>query len=163
MFNFDIHANDTFNIETDSIIIVSSPENGTVNLNDDLTIDYIPNKDFCGEIDSFMYVIHGPFGSDMATVYIDVLCEDLTIFNGISPNGDGINDSFTITGIESLPNNTMTIFNRWGNQVYFTHGYTNDNGWRGTWNGKNLPDGTYFYLLDTGDGRKLTGYIQIHR
>ncbi len=163
VLNFDLQANDTFNVETDSIIITSNPYYGTVRANIDGTFNYIPDEDFCGEIDSFTYIIIGPFGTDEATVYIDLLCEDLTIFNGISPNGDGINDSFTITGIEAFQNNTVVIFNRWGNQVFYRQGYTNDYGWEGRWNGRPLPDGTYFYVVDTGEGRKFTGYIQIHR
>ncbi len=163
VFNFDITVNDTFDINTDSLIIVSSPNYGTVVLNDDLTIDYIPDLDFCGEVDSFTYIIVGQFGTATATVYLDILCEDLTIFNGFSPNGDYINDSFVITGIESFANNTLIIFNRWGNQVFYKEGYSNDNGWDGTWKGSPLPDGTYFYLLDTGEGREFSGYVQINR
>jgi len=163
VLNYDISKNDTFNILTDSFMIVQSPIFGTVHLNDDFTIDYIPDTDMCGELDSFVYIINGPNGIDMATVYIDILCEDLTIFNGFSPNEDGINDFFTISGIESFRTNKISIFNRWGNQIYYKEGYTNDNGWDGTWQGKELPDGTYFYLLDDGEGNFFSGYVQINR
>jgi gliding motility-associated-like protein len=161
VFKFDIMANDTFNLETDSLVILSSPENGTLRVNDNGTIDYIPDADFCGELDSFDYMISGPFGSSVATVTIDVLCEDLTIFNGFSPNGDGINDTFTITGIEFFANNRVLIFNRWGNQVFYAQGYANT--WRGTWENRPLPDGTYFYVVDDGEGNKYSGYVQINR
>jgi len=163
VFDFDITVNDTFDIATDSIVIVQDPQNGDVTVNDDFTIDYIPNPNFCGEIDSFTYMIVGQFGTDTATVYIDVLCQDLTIFNGFSPNGDGVNDFFIITGIESYPNNTLIIFNRWGNQVFLEQGYSNDAPWDGSWEDKPLPDGTYFYVLDDGQGGDYSGYIQIHR
>ena len=163
ILNFDITINDTLDIDVDSIVIISNPLNGTVQLNNDFTIDYIPDLDYCGELDSFMYMIVGPSGTDLATVYVDVLCDELTVFNGISPNGDHINDTFVISGIEGYRDNVLTIFNRWGNQVYFKQGYTNDNGWDGTWEGKLLPDGTYFYVLDTGRGTTLSGYVQIHR
>ena len=161
VLNFDISINDTLNILTDSVIIISSPENGSVHLNDDLSINYTPDPGFCGEVDVFEYMITGPFGTDVATVYIDVLCEDLTIFNGFSPNGDGINDTFTISGIEAFANNTVLIFNRWGNQVFYKEGYQND--WNGTWLNRPLPDGTYFYLLYDGLGNHYTGYVQLNR
>ena len=54
------------------------------------------------------------------------------------------------------------IFNRWGNEVYAKGGYNND--WDGTWQGdKELPAGTYFYILDDGEGEKYSGYLQINR
>jgi gliding motility-associated-like protein len=163
IINFDVTKNDTFNIQTDSIMIVQSPMFGTVQMNSDFTIDYIPDTDVCGKLDSFVYIINGPNGMDQATVYIDILCEDLTIFNGFSPNGDGINDFFEVVGIESFRDNELTIFNRWGNQVYYKIGYTNENGWDGTWEGRPLPDGTYFYVLDDGEGTIFSGYVQINR
>jgi gliding motility-associated-like protein len=97
-------------------------------------------------------------------VFLDVICNDIIIYTGFSPNGDGVNDNFTIEGIEEYPNNNLLIFNRWGNRVLLKSGYLND--WSGTWDGdKMLPDGTYFYILELNDdkGRKFSGYIQIHR
>jgi gliding motility-associated-like protein len=90
---------------------------------------------------------------------------------GFSPDGDGVNDGFVIKGIENYPQNTLTIFNRWGNKVYEQSPY--DNSWGG--NAENsggvvigqgaLPNGTYFYVLDFGvDGVKpITGYIVIKK
>ena len=79
--------------------------------------------------------------------------------------GDNVNDYFTIENIEDFPNNKLLIFNRWGNMVHFKEGYLND--WDGVWEGKALPDGTYFYVLeytnDAGEEKKLSGYVQIHR
>ncbi|MES2627950.1 MAG: ice-binding family protein, partial [Bacteroidota bacterium] len=75
---------------------------------------------------------------------------------GFSPNGDGTNDRFVIAGIEYYPTNTLTVFNRWGDKVYETDSYSNN--WNGDSNrglrvGSNeLPAGTYFYVLDLGDG-----------
>ena len=51
---------------------------------------------------------------------------DIFIPNGISPNGDGINDALMIKGLELYPDNEIAIFNRWGNQVYSASPYTND-------------------------------------
>ncbi|UPZ14215.1 PKD domain-containing protein [Flavobacterium humidisoli] len=86
----------------------------------------------------------------------------LKIYNEFSPNDDGQNDFFYIDCIERYPNNQLEIFNRWGNLVYYQKGYKN------TWDGKEegsaktLPEGTYFYILDLGDGSKKTsGWVYL--
>ena len=150
-------------METAQLNILTDPQFGQRELNSYNTINYYPNRDFCGEVDSFRYSIVTAFGTAEATVYIEILCEDITIFNGFSPNGDGTNDTFTITGIELYPDNIIHIYNRWGALVYLQRGYTNVQGWDGTWQGKHLPDGTYFYVVDIGRGEKFSGYVQIHR
>ncbi|WP_125721027.1 PKD domain-containing protein [Flavobacterium ustbae] len=78
------------------------------------------------------------------------------IYNEFSPNDDGQNDTFYIDCIERYPDNQLEIFNRWGNLVYYKKGY--DNTWDGKADGsaKTLPEGTYFYILDLGDGSKKT-------
>jgi gliding motility-associated-like protein len=95
-----------------------------------------------------------------------VACDDLVIFSGFSPNGDGINDFFKILGIEDFPNNRVLIFNRWGNEVFDVEGYDNSDAksFKGRFGDKTLPDGTYFYVIDLGgeDGCR-SGYLQIHR
>ncbi len=102
------------------------------------------------------------------TISVDVTCITLTIPGGFSPNGDGYNDVFVISKIEDYPDNMLRIFNRWGNMVYEMHDY--DNSWNGTsnvsmlMNGNPLPDGTYYYVLDLGNGNEiLTGYIVLRR
>ncbi|WP_317899359.1 gliding motility-associated C-terminal domain-containing protein [Aurantibacillus circumpalustris] len=89
----------------------------------------------------------------------------LFIPEGFSPDGDNINPFFVIQGLSTSGNNEITIFNRWGNKVYYNANY--DNTWDGTPNvsgtlGKNkLPQGTYFYILDMkGSGQKaITGFV----
>lgn len=62
--------------------------------------------------------------------------------NVITPNGDGKNDVLYIDGLELYPDHTLSIFNRWGSEVYRSKGpYKND------WNGNGLNEGTYYYLL----------------
>ncbi len=63
-----------------------------------------------------------------------------------SPNGDGRNDFFTVPFIEFFPENSFTVINRWGDVVYTANPYQND--WAGTYDGKPLPQGTYYYLLE---------------
>jgi gliding motility-associated-like protein len=96
---------------------------------------------------------------------------DILVFNGISRNGDGQNDIFEISCIQDFPNNTVKIFNRAGTLVYETKGYDNSEKYfNGTSNeglslmGKELPDGTYFYIIDKGNGSKpRTGYLELLR
>ena len=96
---------------------------------------------------------------DVANIYITNGCNKLIIYTGFSPNGDGVNDYFTLEGIEEFPQTEVTIFNRWGNEVFTSKDYKND--WSGTWNNKTLPGGTYFYKIGLKDGSRFAGYVQI--
>jgi gliding motility-associated-like protein len=91
--------------------------------------------------------------------------DELAMPEGVSPNGDMQNDFFVIKGIESYPNNLLTIYNRWGNVVYEQSGYNNE--WQGQNNkGEPLPDGTYYAIFQpSGDSgvEPLTGYIDLRR
>lgn len=82
---------------------------------------------------------------------------------GFSPNGDDLNDRFEIQGINQYTNSSMTILSRWGKEVFKASPYLNT--FDGTWEGNRLPDGTYFYILDLGEGDEepFKGYIVIHR
>ncbi|MEL6865116.1 MAG: gliding motility-associated C-terminal domain-containing protein, partial [Bacteroidota bacterium] len=156
-------ANDSLNGSLVDIFIITDPLFGQVEINPDFTFTYVPDPNVCEVTDSFEYVIVTETGSDTATVSIFVMCDQLTIFSGFSPNDDGINDTFTILGIENFPNNRVYIFNRWGNEVYVQRGYTQANAWDGRWKGNDLPDGTYFYVIEDGEGNKFSGYVQLHR
>jgi gliding motility-associated-like protein len=108
-------------------------------------------------------------GSSFQDPCSPLLCLDITIPNTITPDGDGINDSFVISGLENYPNNSITIFNRWGSEVFFAAPYLND--WFGTsinqlnLGGDELPTGTFYYILELGDTQKQVkkGYIFIQR
>ena len=159
----EILLNDTINGELADLYLLDQPQFGTVTLDANGVAIYQPNGADCDPIqpDRFTYVLCNPVGCDTATVFVTVDCEEFIIFSGFSPNGDGVNDFFTIRGVERLPGNHLLVFNRWGNQVYEAWDYKND--WDGTWNGKKLPDGTYFYIFEDGRGNTFTGYVQINR
>lgn len=87
-------------------------------------------------------------------VNVDSGCQ-IVIPNVFSPNGDGDNDTFYIDGIQGT-NNKVRIFNRWGQVVFEANNYRN------TWDGRNVPDGTYFYevVVEGGEG-PFTGHLTI--
>jgi gliding motility-associated-like protein len=101
--------------------------------------------------------------------------DDLEIFNAVTPNGNGENDVFTIRNIELYPNNTLTIFNRWGIVVYEADGYGQNNTYfkgisegRSTINkSEELPIGTYFYVLrylnSNGISKQRSGYLYLNK
>jgi gliding motility-associated-like protein len=102
------------------------------------------------------------------TVLVSVTCDTLSIPNGFSPNGDNFNDYFVITNLERYPNANLKIFNRWGLLVFEMDKY--DNTWNGLSNsdlirlGEELPDGTYYYLLDLkNDEKPLNGFVVLRR
>jgi len=127
-------------------------------------VTYTPDADYCG-VDSFLYQITDLRGKrSSAVVSVRVICDKVLIFNGISPNGDDSNDDWQILGIEHFPENEVSVFNRWGNLVFQQKGYDNQHAWNGQWNGRDLPDGTYFYLIKLGAGQEpISGYLQIMR
>lgn len=122
-----------------------------------------------GEIDFFQSGV-GTFNitytleCESITKSITIEACDIIIPEFLSIDGDGVNDKFEIVGIEYFPNNSLTIFNRWGEKLYQKTPY--DNSWDGTMeNGSKVPAGTYFMIFDYGDTKnKLepkTGFISI--
>ena len=142
--------NDTLNGILDTIYIVEDATFGNLLIDSDGSIIYDPGEDYCNddEPDSFQYAICNENGCDTTTVFIYIPCDEILIYTGVSPNGDGFNDVFYIQGVEQYPNNKLMIFNRWGNLVYEARGYLNT--WNGEYKNKALPDGTYFYIFEDG-------------
>ena len=86
---------------------------------------------------------------------------NLVVPNVITPNGDGKNDKFIITGLGRYPNSEISIFNRWDNMVYHSSDYNND------WDGSGLNTGTYYYvlklLLPSGNYEIKKGWVMLLR
>lgn len=108
----------------------------------------------------------------VALVTILVKDDDCSFIpNIITPNDDEVNDYFTIPCLDSgvFRDNTLVIYNQWGDKVFEAKGYTNDpqTAWRGRLNnepGKDLPDGVYFYVFTTGTNEPpRKGFIEIYR
>ena len=99
--------------------------------------------------------------SDTASVRIDV-ASTIVFPDGITPNGDGLNEFWVIQLIDEFPDANVKIFNRWGQKVFESKRYVDQ--WDGTNNGKKLPVGTYYYLIDLGPNQeKFTGPITLMR
>jgi gliding motility-associated-like protein len=97
----------------------------------------------------------------------------IKVFNAVSADGDGFNDTLYIQGIECYPSNTVQVFNRWGVKVFDVQGYDNSSKvFRGMSEGRvtanqseGLPNGTYFYVLNyvdlNGSGISKSGYLHL--
>ncbi len=82
--------------------------------------------------------------------------------NVFTPNRDGINDTWVIRYLESYPGCTVEVFNRYGQLIFRSIGYSHP--WDGTFNGKEAPAGTYYYIVDPKNGRqKMSGFVDIVR
>jgi gliding motility-associated-like protein len=83
----------------------------------------------------------------------------LNIPTGFSPNNDGENDSWTITGLENYPKAVIQVFNRWG-QLLFDGGPSNPS-WDGYFQGKLLPTADYYFIIDLGTDEKINGIVTL--
>jgi len=71
------------------------------------------------------------------------------IFTAFSPNGDGVNDTWNIPNLNAYPDCEMKVFNSDGMELFYNKGYTRQ--WDGTHQGKEMPLGTYYYLVRLND------------
>ncbi|MEI8054024.1 MAG: gliding motility-associated C-terminal domain-containing protein [Bacteroidota bacterium] len=85
--------------------------------------------------------------------------------NAFSPNGDGINDKWIVDFDNCASNVRALVYNRYGSKIYESQNYRND--WAGLYNGKPVPDGTYYFVIDftsyTGEKTILKGNVTIIR
>lgn len=95
------------------------------------------------------------------TITIDGTLVNITVPPAFSPNGDVANDLWIIEGIESYPDCTLNIFDGRGRRIYQKKGYTND--WDGTYEGKPVPAGTYYYVFACPASQPVTGSVLVFR
>ena len=83
-----------------------------------------------------------------------------------TPNNDGINDNWIIENMDNYPYCRVNIYNRWGQQIFQSIGYSEYQRWDGTRKGTPLPAGTYFYIVNSGssiDNQTFKGSITLLR
>jgi gliding motility-associated-like protein len=94
-------------------------------------------------------------------VFVTVL-KSPVVPNVFSPNKDGINDTWNIQYLDSYPGCTVEVYDRFGRKILSSQGYNKP--WDGKVNGKDMPVGTYYYIINPKNGRKpLSGSLTILR
>jgi gliding motility-associated-like protein len=124
----------------------------------------IPNP-VCTPLNTTAYTVtvtsvQGCISTDTVIVHLQ---PTIIIPSGITPNGDGKNDSWILSGIELFPDCMVELYNRWGEMIFQSPGYSTN--WDGTYKGKPLPVGTYYYIIDLHDPTipVYTGSVTIMR
>jgi gliding motility-associated-like protein len=106
--------------------------------------------------------LKGSCESARTPVKITVGISGLNIPNTITPNGDGVNDYWSIPGMENYPNAVVQVFTRYGQQVFESHGYAHP--FDGALNGQQLSVGVYYYIINLNSNcNLLTGNLTILR
>ena len=111
---------------------------------------------------TYILTISKPAGCSASDTVSIVVLSDLKAPNAFSPNGDGVNDLWLIKGLTNYPKAEIKIYNRLGQQVYYS-----DSGipWDGTTKGKSLPSGIYYYIINPRSTKTgaINGYVTILR
>lgn len=92
-----------------------------------------------------------------------IVLDALTVNNAFSPNGDGVNELWELDFLLEYPNAEVIVFNRWGQTIFRSVGYAQP--WDGTFDGEQLPIGTYYYIINLNDNTQnfepITGTVTI--
>ncbi len=127
--------------------------NGGELLNDSLASN--PTYLVVNEEQLFVVTVTAPNGCTSVDSMYVYLAPEIDVHTGLTPNGDGINDTWVLGNHQNYPSIQVWIYNRWGDQIFYSAGYTE--GWDGTFKGKDLPIGTYYYIIDINEPEiKLT-------
>jgi gliding motility-associated-like protein len=100
----------------------------------------------------FTVTVTDGFGCTQTATVTVIILNDFKLFpyNLITPNGDGMNDTWVVENIWAYPEAVVVIFNRYGMEVFNGSNY-DLNRWDGTFDGKELPDGAYYYVITHPD------------
>ena len=110
----------------------------------------------------YTLTVTGDGGCEAFDVVKVKVLKGLEIPNVFSPNGDGINDTWSILYLDTYPGSTVQVFDRYGREAFSSRGYPK--AWDGRKNGTELPAGVYYYVIDPKNGRKpYTGSLTILR
>lgn len=172
-FELDFGQTDILNVINNDVLVpgftievLQDPMQGSLLLRPDKNIEYVPDPVFIGA-DEFIYRICSEACPDICSIAtVSLQIGDLNncvVPSLFTPNNDGVNDNFLVPCFEAdiFPNNIVSIFNQWGDEVYRSENYQND--WQGTYNGADLPASTYYYVVEFGDGQMKAGYLILER
>ncbi len=152
---FIVTLNDNISMGPYTLEIIQNPQKGNALHAGNGIIRYSPNVGFVGT-DMLIYRVCATDCPDECSEAIVILKvgneDDCFVPTLFTPNDDGVNDVLIVPCLETerYPQNKIVIFNEWGAAVYVASPYQND--WSGTASGDPLPVGTYFYIMDFGDG-----------
>ncbi|MBN8701568.1 MAG: gliding motility-associated C-terminal domain-containing protein [Bacteroidetes bacterium] len=98
---------------------------------------------------SYTVIVTTSLGCSNSDNVVVTVLPEISFYNGLSPNGDGVNDYWMIDNIQKFPNCLVEVYNRWGELLFSSVGYSNP--WDGTYKGEQLPVGTYYYVINLND------------
>ncbi len=165
--DFNVIFNDEYPLDDFLVKITSGPEYGTLDTLGNGLYSYLADINFAG-VDKLTYELCSEScacSSATVSFYVgdDAACEAPNI---ITPNNDGINDAFVVpclSNIGKYESSQVSIFNQWGDEVFRSQ-RPYENNWKGTFDGQDLPLGTYFYIIDFGNEiEPQSGYLIIQR
>ena len=125
--------------------------------NDNLQMSYTIGETFTATIQNDIIKTLGFQQADV----LPVTELPFIIPGGLSPNGDGINDTWNIQGLEEYPNASISVFDRWGKKLFFST--SGSAPWDGTFDGKELPTADYYYIIELDNGEKYHGVVTLKK
>ena len=107
-----------------------------------------------------LYATNGGCTDSVSHAYYKVIPDkDLLVPNAFSPNGDGINERWEIEQLKQYPACTVSVFNRWGQEVFKSQGYQQP--WDGRFKGQPVPLATYYYVITLPGKKAYSGWVVI--
>lgn len=176
-FSFELDEPDAVLVDTAEIVHLTGENNAEIiaeNFGGVLPLTYILKHESDSIVSTDEHIANLSSGNYSLYVIDDNNClsnkltftildnglKDIIIYDAFSPNNDAVNDLWNIGNISRFRNCKVKIFNTWGNLVFSSDGYAEP--WDGKFNGSELPAGTYYYVIDLGDGSKeLSGPVNI--
>lgn len=122
---------------------------------------YVRGEGGCESSSSCAKYVH-----DSLVCLTDTVNFSVNTFSAFSPNNDDVNDTWIIEGIDSIIQNKVYIYNRWGDLVYYTENYNNiESVWNGdnSLTGERVTVGTFFYVIESNKQRVKSGWVQVIR
>ena len=132
------------NPDTAGIFRLYANENDTTPIDSNVTGEFY--KNIKKSTDFYVARAHGRCES-VRTKVSEIVLAELDIPNTFTPNNDGVNDTWQISGIEAFPKAEISVFDRYGHNVYQSVGYSSP--FDGRKNGRPLAAGAYYYVIDT--------------